>query len=339
MTEPELMVRYTESDRAQRLRSDVSEGLQASPKWLPSKWFYDAKGSELFERITSLPEYYQTRAEHSILREHAVRIAEITGVETLIELGSGSSEKTRLLLDAMRDTGTLKRFVPVDVSESALRTAVWSIAAEYPDLAVCGVVDDFVAGPRIPQNGVRMVVFLGGTIGNLLPKERVSFLSSVRSALNPGEWLLLGTDLVKDPRRLVRAYDDHECVTAAFNRNLLWVVNRELGADFTPEKFTHIACWDQRQEWIEMRLRARRAMRVTIPDVDLTLDFAEAEEIRTEVSAKFRPERVRAELDTAGFDLLHWWTDAPGDFALSLSRVAAEESRAPGVPTGLPAHR
>ncbi|MDR7300110.1 L-histidine N(alpha)-methyltransferase [Haloactinomyces albus] len=322
MSQPELIVGFTEADADRELRSDARAGLSGTPKWLSPKWFYDARGSELFERITELPEYYQTRAEHRILRRSAMEIAEMTEVGTLVELGSGSSEKTRLLLDAMRKNETLEQFIPWDVSESALRAATDAIALDYPEIRVRGVVGDFTSGlAGLPAGSDRMVAFLGGTIGNLLPAERAEFLDSVRTALHPGEWLLLGTDLVKDSDRLVRAYDDASGVTAEFNRNVLHVLNRELGADFPVEEFAHVARWNAEQEWIEIRLRATRAMRVSLRELGLTVDFAEGEEIGTEISAKFRIERVRDELDAAGFDLHRWWTDEAEDFVVSLASV------------------
>jgi L-histidine Nalpha-methyltransferase len=320
MNEPELTVHFTEDDAARELRTEARAGLTDTQKWLSPKWFYDAEGSELFERITGLPEYYQTRAEHQILQRRAVEIAEMTGVGTLVELGAGSAEKTRLLLDAMRKTETLQEFVPLDVSESALRAAINAIAVDYPELKVRGVVGDFTTGlASVDAGSDRMVAFLGGTIGNLLPVERSAFFESVHAALRPGEWLLLGTDLVKDQERLVRAYDDAQGVTAEFNRNVLRVLNRELRADFVPEDFAHVALWNTEQEWIEMRLRAKRAAHVSVRELDLTVDFEEGEDIRTEVSAKFRRERVRDELDAAGFDLHEWWLDDAGDFALSIA--------------------
>ncbi|WP_338596050.1 L-histidine N(alpha)-methyltransferase [Saccharopolyspora sp. SCSIO 74807] len=323
MSQPELTVHFTEADAARELRADVREGLTDEPKWLRPKWFYDAAGSELFERITELPEYYQTRAEHDILARHAVEIAEAAGAGTLVELGSGSSEKTRLLLEALRKTGTLQEFVPLDVSESALRAAIDAIARDYPDLAVRGIVGDFTTElASVPPGRGRMVAFLGGTIGNLLPAERAEFLSAVRSALRPGEWLLLGTDLVKDSGRLVRAYDDAQGVTAEFNRNVLRVLNRELGAEFDPAAFEHVAQWNAEQEWIEIRLRATRPMRVHITGLDLTVEFAAGEDIRTEISAKFRRARVAGELAAAGFELSRWWTDEAGDFALTLATAS-----------------
>ena len=322
MNQPVIDVHLTPDHASRALRQDVLSGLGTQPKSLPPKWFYDARGSELFEEITRLPEYYPTRAEREILQTRAGELARRTGARALVELGSGSSEKTRLLLDALRAHGTLEEFVPLDVSESALREAVDAIAADYPGLRVHGVVGDFTEHlGRLPGRSPRLVAFLGGTIGNLLPEERARFLAGVRAVLQPGEWLLLGTDLVKDPETLVRAYDDAAGVTARFNLNVLQVLNRELGADFDVDAFTHVARWDAEHEWIEMRLRATRAMRVAVPEVDLRLRLEEGEEIRTEISAKFRREGVEAELKEAGFDLDAWWTDEQGRFALSLARA------------------
>ncbi|MBQ0851809.1 L-histidine N(alpha)-methyltransferase [Streptomyces sp. NPDC057621] len=299
------------------LRADVLHGLTRTPKTLPPKWFYDALGSELFEKITALPEYYPTRAEREILVARAPEIAAATGARTLVELGSGSSEKTKHLLDAL---AALHTYVPVDVSESALRQAGEALAVERPSLDVHALIADFTGGLTLPDTpGPRLVAFLGGTLGNLLPAERASFLASVRSLLSPGDALLLGTDLVKDESVLVAAYDDAAGVTAAFNKNVLSVVNRELGADFDPDGFSHVARWNAEEEWIEMRLRALAAVTVKIPALDIAVEFAEGEEMRTEVSAKFREAGVRAELAATGLELTHWWTDAEGRFALSLS--------------------
>jgi L-histidine N-alpha-methyltransferase len=302
---------------AAALRHDVLHGLGGDPKQLPPKWFYDARGSALFEEITRLPEYYPTRAERQILAERATDIAAATGARTLVELGSGSSEKARYLLDAL--TG-LETYVPVDVSESALAQAAAALLAERPGLGVHALVSDFLGALELPPaRGPRLVAFLGGTIGNLVPAERAAFLGTVRGLLSPGDALLLGTDLVKDEATLVAAYDDAAGVTAAFNKNVLAVMDRELGADFDPADFEHVALWNRGEEWIEMRLRARTALTVKIPALDLAVSFAAGEEIRTEISAKFRPEGVRAELAGAGFRLDRWWTDAEGRFALSLS--------------------
>ena len=322
MTEPVVDVHLTPEDAARALRAEARAGLTATPKWVSPKWFYDAVGSELFEDITRLPEYYPTRAEREILIARSAEIASTTGAHSLVELGSGSSEKTRLLLDALRDHGTLKEFVPLDVSTTALTEAAKAILADYPGLGVHGVVGDFtehLAG--LPGDAPRVVAFLGGTIGNLIPEERRKFFSAVRDVLGAGEWLLLGTDLVKDPSVLVDAYDDAQGVTAEFNRNVLRVINRELGGDFDVEAFEHVALWNAEQEWIEMRLRATRSVKVRLAELDLDVEFAEGEELRTEVSAKFRPEGVRSELEEAGFELHRWWTDAQGRFALSLARA------------------
>ncbi|OKJ15829.1 L-histidine N(alpha)-methyltransferase [Kitasatospora sp. CB01950] len=310
------------------LRADARSGLTGQPKRLPPKWFYDARGSELFEEITRLPEYYPTRAEREILTARAGEIAAATGARTLVELGSGSSEKTRLLLDALRAHGTLERYVPVDVSESALESAAKALIAEYPGLEVSAVLSDFTTGPVLPEEGggPRLVVFLGGTLGNLVPAERAAFLSGLRDQLLPGDALLLGTDLVKDPAVLVAAYDDAAGVTAAFNRNLLSVLNRELDADFDPAQFAHVALWDPEQEWIEMRLRSLRAQSVKVGELGLAVNFEEGEELYTEVSAKFRRERVERELFAAGLRLSDWWTDREDRFGLSLSRPMSDAS-------------
>ncbi|MFG3288218.1 L-histidine N(alpha)-methyltransferase [Streptomyces sp. NPDC048179] len=299
------------------LRADVLNGLTASPKTLPPKWFYDARGSELFEEITELPEYYPTRAEREILLARSGEIAAASGARTLVELGSGSSEKTRLLIDAL--TG-LEVYVPVDVSESALTQAGEALIEERPGLSVHALIADFTGRMELPETpGPRLLAFLGGTIGNLLPAERAVFLARMRRLLAPGDALLLGTDLVKDEEVLVRAYDDAAGVTAEFNKNVLAVVDRELDADFDPDAFDHVALWDAEQEWIEMRLRSRVAQTVKVPALDLAVDFAAGEELRTEVSAKFRRAGVTAELAGAGLELTNWWTDAQGRFALSLS--------------------
>lgn len=302
------------------LEADVRAGLTATPKVLPPKWFYDARGSVLFDEITRLPDYYPTRCERAVLSERSAEIAELSGADTLVELGSGTSEKTRLLLDALSGAGTLRRFIPFDVDESVLTMAGKQISEEYPDVQVHAVVGDFEHHlPQIPTGGRRLFAFLGGTIGNLLPAERASFLSNLASTMVPGDTLLLGTDLIKDPARLVAAYDDPTGVTADFNRNVLRVVNRELDADADIDAFAHVAVWDAEQEWIEMRLRSLRAQSVRLGALDLTVDFAEGEQMRTEISAKFRSERVLDELGDAGLFLMRWWTDEGGDFGVSLS--------------------
>ena len=313
-------VHLTPEDLAASLRADVRAGLTSSPKVLPPKYFYDGRGSELFEDITRLPEYYQTRAEASILTARAHEIADLTKARSLVELGSGSSEKTHLLLRALRDVGSLESYVPVDVSADAIERAMPGLVAEYPALEVHGVVADFERHlEQLPTDGPRLVAFLGGTIGNFAPEQRARFLAALGATLAPGEALLLGTDLVKEPERLVRAYDDAAGVTAAFNLNVLHVINRELDADFDVERFEHVAVWDARNEWIEMRLRSLEEQRVDVRGLGLSVDFAAGEEMRTEISAKFRRDTVAAELAAAGLHLAQWWTDEPGDFALSLA--------------------
>ena len=305
---------------AQALRRDVRDGLTQTPKSLPPKWFYDSVGSDLFDQITRLPEYYPTRAEAQILRARSAEIAAASGADTLVELGSGTSEKTRMLLDALRDSGALRRFIPFDVDAGVLNAAGSAIGREYPGIeidAVCGDFEEHLG--KIPRIGRRLVVFLGSTIGNLTPGPRSDFLSTLADTLQPGDSLLLGTDLVKDTDRLVRAYDDSAGVTAQFNRNVLAVVNRELDADFDLDAFEHVAKWNSDEERIEMWLRASTAQRVRIAGLDLTVDFAAGEEMLTEVSCKFRPEGVEAELAAAGLRCTHWWTDPAGDFGLSLS--------------------
>jgi dimethylhistidine N-methyltransferase len=312
-------------DRPERyldaLRTDVRAGLSASPKTLPPKYFYDARGSELFEEITRLPEYYPTRAETSILAQNAAEIAELSRCESLVELGSGTSAKTRLLLHALLDCGTLREFVPFDVDPAVLTDASAALTTEYPGLRISPFVGDFERDlGAIPADGRRTIAFLGSTIGNLEPSDRTDFLAGVSSALRPGDTFLLGTDLVKDVTRLRLAYDDAAGVTAEFNRNVLRVLNRELGADFAVEEFRHVAVWDAANEWIEMRLRSTREQHVTIPDLALTVDFAAGEEVRTEISAKFRRDGVEAELAAAGLKTLRFWTDDEGDFGLTLAQ-------------------
>jgi L-histidine N-alpha-methyltransferase len=307
-------------DAAAALRADALAGLTSTPKSLPPRWFYDERGSELFDRITRLPEYYPTRTERSILQARAGEIAAAAGADVLVELGSGTSEKTRLLLTALREAGPLRRFVPVDVDPSVLRLAGAALAEEYPGLEVEGVVGDFTRHlGELPTDGRRMVAFLGSTIGNLAPAERAAFLAELAGTLQPGDSFLLGTDLVKDPARLVRAYDDAEGVTAEFDRNVLLVLNRELKADFDAEAFEHVAVWDAGNEWIEMRLRSVRDQEVNVAELDLGVPFAAGEEMRTEISAKFRRDGVERELATAGLRLTHWWTDPAGDVGLSLA--------------------
>ncbi len=320
MTTPRLEVHLTADEVRAALRRDVVAGLTAVPKHLPPKWFYDERGCQLFDDITRLPEYYPTRCERSILEDRASEIAALSGADTLVELGSGTSEKTRLVLDALAAAGRLRRIVVFDVSEPTLRTAATTLAGGYPQAEVQAVVGDFEHHlGTIPTGGRRLVAFLGGTIGNLAPKERAQFLSEVAALLAPGDGLLLGTDLVKDVHRLEAAYDDAGGVTAEFNRNVLRVVNRELGADFVPERFAHVARFDPDEEWVEMWLHSTEAQEVTVAGLGLQVGYDAGEAMRTEISAKFRRSGVEAELGDADLALARWWTDRDGDFAVSLS--------------------
>jgi L-histidine N-alpha-methyltransferase len=303
------------------LAADVLEGLGRTPKELPPKHFYDETGAELFDRICELPEYYPTRTERAILERHADEIAELSAAAELLELGSGTAAKSRLLLSALDRQGTLRRYLPVDVTEAMVERTAAELTAEYPGLAVHGLVCDFETGLHaLPAPaGPRLVAFLGGTIGNYPPRERRAFLRTVAAAMAPEDLLLLGTDLVKDKARLEAAYDDSEGVTAAFNRNVLAVINRKLGADFDLEAFEHVARFDAENEWIEMYLRATAPQLVSIPSLGITAWFAEGEEMRTEISAKFTRERIAADLAAAGLLPLRTYTDDESLFALTLA--------------------
>jgi L-histidine N-alpha-methyltransferase len=314
-------IHLTPGELRTSLRADALAGLTSTPKELPPKWFYDPVGCSLFDAITRLDEYYPTRREREILYSEAGAVARLTQADTLVELGPGSGEKTVLLLDALAARGTLQRFVPLDVSEVAVRALAETVAARYAGIEIHALAADFERHLHaLPDGGRRLVAFLGGTIGNLLPRRRVAFLGDLCRRLEPEDALLLGADLVKDVRRLEAAYDDPAGVTAAFNLNVLSVLNRELGADFRPRQFEHVARFDAEEEWIEMILRSRCDQRVSVAGLELEAAFAAGEEMRTEVSAKFRPARLEAELGEAGFEVERFWTDARGDFSLVLAR-------------------
>jgi L-histidine N-alpha-methyltransferase len=319
-----LIDSHLDGAEGRSLAEDVLDGLTRPFKELPPKHFYDAHGAQLFDRICELPEYYPTRCERTILTERAEEIAELTGAVELVELGSGTAAKTRVLLDALSAAGTLERYVPVDVTESMVRECAEELTAEYPGLQVHGVIGDFERHLQHvpPADGPRIVAFLGGTIGNFPPGSRRRFLREISRLLGPGDHLLMGTDLVKDPQVLEAAYDDSQGVTAAFNRNVLRVLNRELQADFDLDDFDHVALFDTENEWIEMRLRARREVRAVVGGLDLPVHFEEGEELRTEISAKFTPERLQGDLGAAGLELVSWLTDPDELFALTLSRRA-----------------
>ncbi len=317
---PVVDVRFSETERHAALRAEGLAGLTSSPKRLSPKWLYDERGSQLFDEITRLPEYYLTRAEREILVARAAEIARLTGADTLVELGSGTSEKTRLLLDALAAAGTLRRFVPFDVSEETLRESADVVSAEYPGVQVHAVVGDFERHLGVvPAGGRRLVAFLGSTIGNLAPVERAVFLARIGAALHPGDAFLLGVDLVKDTARLRAAYNDSAGVTAAFIRNVLLVLNRELGAAFDPARFEHVASWDAANEWMDLRLRSTVEHAVPVAALGVEVHFGEGEEMRTEISAKFRREGIEGELREAGLTPAQFWTDEAGDFGLCLA--------------------
>jgi L-histidine N-alpha-methyltransferase len=301
-----------------RMAEEVREGLSRGLKELPPKYFYDERGSALFDQITELPEYYPSRCEREILNRHAPEI--VSGAAELVELGSGTASKTRALLYAMAGAGNLRRYVPFDVDESVVEACTDELVGLYPGLDVHGVVGDFEHDlHRVPEGERRLFAFLGGTIGNFYPDERVDFLAKIRALMLPEDRLIVGTDLIKDRSILEAAYNDSEGVTAEFNRNVLRVLNEGLEADFEPEAFEHVAFFDEANSWIEMRLRANGAQRVRIEGADLELTFADGEEVRTEISSKFTVEAVDRELDEAGLRLERFFTDEGGLFGLALA--------------------
>ncbi len=313
-------VHLSPSDVQRQMRADALDGLQGVAKSLPPVWFYDERGSRLFEEITTLPEYYPTRAERALLEQHAPAIAELSKADTLVELGAGACDKTRVLLNALRDTGLLSRYVPFDVSDEFLRNAATTLSHEYDTLDIHLVIGDFHHHlAEIPTEGRRMVAFLGGTIGNLDPAQRARFLFDLNCIMSSDDSLLLGTDLVKDRARLVAAYDDASGVTADFNRNVLRVLNDQLAGDFDPDRFRHVAVWNEDEQWIEMRLRAEEATEVSLAGAGIVVRFDEGEDLLTEISAKFTPERIEQELAEAGFMVEGMWGAEDGEFLLTLA--------------------
>jgi L-histidine N-alpha-methyltransferase len=316
---------HLDADAAATMARDVRAGLCAYPKELAPKYFYDERGSQLFERITELPEYYPTRAEREILSQRSAEILAAAGEPgTLVELGSGSATKTRHLLSAMRKAGSLDTYVPVDISEEITHQTAASLVDEYPGLVVRGLVCDYEEHlERIPTDGgARTIAFLGGTVGNLYPRQRHAFLERIGALLGPDDHLLLGTDLVKDATRLEAAYDDSAGITAEFNKNVLEVLNRELGADFDLDAFEHVARYDGEAERMDIRLRSLEEQGVRLEGLDLDIVFAAGEEMRTEISTKFTRARLESVYEGSGLQMRGWFTDAAGDYALSLARRA-----------------
>ncbi|MEO5842871.1 MAG: L-histidine N(alpha)-methyltransferase [Acidimicrobiales bacterium] len=316
----DVHVHLEASDLSVALRNEAFAGLTAKSKELSPKWLYDERGCQLFDEITRLAEYYPTRTERSILDRHAGDIASLSNAETLLELGSGTSDKTRLLLDALDDRGTLRDFVALDVAQTTIVEAAEKLTIDYPDVSMTAVVGDFEHHiARLPRFGRQLIAFLGGTIGNLNPDTRAKLLSELARTMEPGDALLVGTDLVKDRARLVAAYDDAAGVTAAFNRNVLAVLNRELRGNFDLGRFAHMALFDEENSWIEMRLRSITDQRVHLQALGLHVDFVAGEDIRTEISTKFRPGQIARELTAAGLDPIRTFTDDNGDYALTLA--------------------
>lgn len=324
VSDPEARIRldvHLDPDGGARDLRELRQALLETPRRIPSRFFYDDRGSELFERICELPEYYQTRTEAALLHRTADRIAEASGAEELVEIGSGAATKTRILLDAMERAGRLLMYVPLDVSEGIVRRTARELAEEYPRLLVHGVVGDFLHHlDEIPDGGRRLFVFLGGTIGNLRPEPARRLLADLRAAMSSGDGFLLGTDRIKDAARLEAAYNDSAGVTAEFNRNILRVVNRLTGGDLDPSRFRHRAFWSREHQRIEMRLVSTAPQRVELPDLDLVFELAEGEEILTEISTKYDRPKAEALLAGAGFEMLEWYTDEEDLFALSLAR-------------------
>ena len=321
---PTIEVHLPEGGPLAYLASDVRVGLSRPFKELPPKYFYDERGSRLFEQITALPEYYPTRCERTILESCGAEIvAAAPECDSLIELGSGAARKTKVLLDAMRDGGRLETYVPVDISEEITRESAARLLGEYPGTEVHGVVCDYELHlERLPREEGGLIAFLGGTIGNFYPATRRSFLARIASLMYPGDRFLLGTDLVKDPAVLEAAYNDSEGITAEFNLNVLHVLNRELGADFDLEGFEHLAFWDEANRWVDIRLRSLGDQTARIEEVEMEVPFAAGEEMRTEISAKFTRFQLERTYSRVGLELLEWWTDPDEMFALSLARRA-----------------
>jgi L-histidine N-alpha-methyltransferase len=314
----------TAKEAVAAMAAEVREGLLRRPlRELPCKYFYDERGSELFERITELPEYYQTRTETAILEAHAAEVVDAVRPRQLAELGSGAGRKIRLFLDAMRARRSLASVVLLEISEGYLRESVDSLQADYPEAGVHGIVGDFVHDlAALGPGGGRLLLFLAGTIGNLHPEDVPAFFRAAAAVLAPGDGFLVGVDLVKDAGRLHAAYNDTAGVTAEFNLNILRVLNARLGADFDPDAFEHVAFYDEERQRIEMRLRARRVVRASVPGAGVEVALAAGEEIRTELSCKYTRESISSRLAGTGLCLDRWTTDSEGLFASALLRRA-----------------
>jgi L-histidine Nalpha-methyltransferase len=321
LAEPKVQIdSYLDGPCLATMAEDVREGLARPFKELPPKYFYDARGSDLFDQITALPEYYPTRCERAILNRYSPEIVQRSGATELVELGSGSASKTRALLYAMAGEGTLERYVPVDCSKSVVERSAEELTEVYPGLRVHGLIGDFEEHlEHLPEGDRRLFAFLGGTIGNFHPPERAGFLDQLRELMGPEDRLLLGTDLVKDVAVLEAAYNDSAGVTAEFNRNVLHAINRDLDANFAPDAFEHVAFFDPQSSWIEMRLRASGTQEVEVDGAGIEVSFEDGEEMRTEISTKFTRGRLEQEFEATGFDLDGFYTDADELFAVTVA--------------------
>jgi L-histidine N-alpha-methyltransferase len=309
------------SEAMASVAGDVRRGLTSTPKFLPSKYFYDERGSRLFERITTLPEYYLTRAESALLARFATTIMRLAKCEELVELGSGEAKKTTLLIEAGLDSGTLRRFIPFEVSRETIAQSAERLATAYPWLEVHAVVGDFERHlDSLPPGKHRLIAFLGSTIGNFRAPQAVQLLRQVKRVMRDGDWFLLGTDLIKNSTELEAAYNDSAGVTAEFNLNILNVVNHHLDGDFDTDAFEHVAVYNDERSCIESGLRSIRTQTVRLQRADLEVEFEAGELLSTEVSCKYTRESAGRMLAAAGFTREHWFTDDSGAFALSLSR-------------------
>ncbi|KPK22185.1 MAG: hypothetical protein AMK69_20325 [Nitrospira bacterium SG8_3] len=303
------------------VKTQITRGLKANPKTLPSKLFYDERGSTLFEQICELPEYYQTRTEHQLLTRWADEIVALSGAEELVELGSGAATKTRVLLDAMARVDQLRYYVPFDVDESIVRRVSEELVQEYPGLQVHGVVGDFLFHlEHIPEGGKRLVVILGGTIGNLPSLAAKNFLTAVNAEMASGDYFLLGVQLITDRSRLEAAYNDKQGITAKFNKNIIRVLRNNFGTHSDPESFDHVARYNEEDHRIEMWLRSREEQNLDIPNLDLQIHFNKGEEVRTEISTKYDRPLTEALLTSSGFELVKWYSDSDNLIGLALAQ-------------------
>lgn len=303
------------------VKTQVIQGLQSTPKTLPTKLFYDERGSTLFEQICELPEYYQTRTEHQLLLRSADEIVTLSGADELVELGSGAATKTRVLLDAMAKAGQLDMYVPFDVDESIVRRVSEELVREYPGMKIHGVVGDFLFHlAHIPEGGKRLVVILGGTIGNLPAAAAQDFLTAVNGEMDSGDFFLLGVQLITERSRLEAAYNDEQGITASFNKNIIRVLRNDFGAQTQPELFDHVARYNETDHRIEMWLRSREDQRVDIPGLDMQIHLKQGEEVRTEISTKYDRGLTEELMRASGFQLVKWYSDPNDLIGLALAQ-------------------